>query len=150
MAEFDVGVAGEAAAPSAATPPASPLRTPQQQAEDFQASIVGSVTQAAPPASLVSREQPPVSEPPARTEAPDPMAWMQQAAAWARKGRSVTDAALSSIVEVRRPIRPEFAPGGLVALIPGLVIVAVLVMAVIGLAAAASPKLFGPFGPFSG
>ena len=148
VGEFDVGVAGETAAAPAATPPAPPLRTPQQQAEDFQASIVGSVKEAAPPASVASREQPLVSVPPAQMEAPDSMAWMKEAAR-SFKGRSVTDAALASIVAVRRPIRPEFAPGGLVALIPALVIVAVLVMLVIGLAAAASPELFGPFGPLS-
>ena len=61
----------------------------------------------------------------------------------------MTEAALASIVEVRQPIRPEFAPGGLVALIPSLVIAALVVMLVIAGLVLISHEMFGPFSPLS-
>jgi len=44
----------------------------------------------------------------------------------------VTEAALASIVEVRQSIRPEFSPGGIVALIPSLVIFLLMIGLIIG------------------
>ncbi len=58
----------------------------------------------------------------------------------------MTDAALASIVEVRQPIRPEFSPGGLVAVIPVMVIAALLVMLAIGGLLFISQQVLGPFG----
>ena len=61
----------------------------------------------------------------------------------------VTEAALASIVEVRQPIRPELTRGGLVSLIPALVIAALIVMLAVAILAALSSMLFGPFGPLA-
>jgi len=60
----------------------------------------------------------------------------------------VTEAALASIVEVRQLIRPEFARGGLVALIPSFVIALLVVMLALVAVALMSDLLPGanPFG----
>lgn len=62
---------------------------------------------------------------------------------------SVTEAALASIVEVRQLIRPEFTRGGLVALIPSLVIALLVVMLAVGAIALVSGLLSGGNNPFA-
>jgi hypothetical protein len=60
----------------------------------------------------------------------------------------MTEAALASIVEVRQPIRPECAPGGLVALMPTIVIALLVLLLVIAALVLISQRMFGPFGLF--
>jgi hypothetical protein len=61
----------------------------------------------------------------------------------------MTDAALASIVEVRQAIRPEFSPGGLVALMPTIVIAALAVMLAVGAITLIGQMVLGPFSPFA-
>jgi hypothetical protein len=61
----------------------------------------------------------------------------------------VTEAALASIVEIRQPIRPEFARGGLVALIPSFLIAFLVVVLAVGVLALVGNLLPGAINPFA-
>jgi len=62
----------------------------------------------------------------------------------------VTEAALASIIAVKRPIQPEMPPGGLVGIIPTFVIAVLVVMLAIAAVSVAGRMLFGPFWSLSG
>lgn len=86
---------------------------------------------ATPPAAVAVSKKPTPTEPSPEEVAPAPVV------------SAVTSAALASVVAVRQRIQPEFPPGGVVAILPGIVIPLLVIMFVGWLAVAASHLMFG-------
>jgi hypothetical protein len=115
----DPSPAPEAAPVMTAPLPALPVESPGAQRIEAPPPLVPAmVTAPARDASVVSAPRP---SGPLPTSPPLPRAVERP------KVRSPTETALASIVEVRQRIRPEFPPGGAIALVPGIVIVLLLI-----------------------
>jgi len=112
----------EIAAAPPEPPPVAVERTPS----------VAIAPPAVAPAPPVPKAQPEIA--PAPLAAPAPSV-----------GAPVTEAALASIVAVRQPIRPEFPAGGLVSIVPSLVITAMVVMLLVAAVSMVGRMVFGPY-----
>lgn len=97
----------------------------------------------APGISATAIDPPPIAAP----VPPSPPAAMNSPPE--QSAKSATEHALVAIAVVRRQIRPQLAPGGFTAMIPGLVIAIALIAIFIALGSLASSMMSGamPFGP---